>query len=189
MEAAVRQGVERLRRAGVKIVNVDITEKLAALYTHQQVIQRYESARVHLEHYKHSPELLGPDWLQVVREGMAIPQERYDEALRFMDRTRREFAAIYKGTPIILTPGATGPAPRLDAPPPPGYTTMGDPRMNGPFTPLGGPVITIPLPVGTSMPLGLQMSAERGEDAHILQTAAHFEQLLADGEDFTVAAR
>ena len=45
----------------------------------------------------------------------------------------------------------------------------------------GTPAITIPMPVGSSLPLGLQLTAEHGQDARLLQTALKLERLLNDG--------
>jgi Asp-tRNA(Asn)/Glu-tRNA(Gln) amidotransferase A subunit family amidase len=82
-------------------------------------------------------------------------------------------AAVYKTTPVILVSAATGPAP-------PGLSSTGDPKMNRPWTALGTPAISIPLPVvASALPLGLQLTAENGQDARLLQAAARVHQTLA----------
>jgi Asp-tRNA(Asn)/Glu-tRNA(Gln) amidotransferase A subunit family amidase len=50
--------------------------------------------------------------------------------------------------------------------------------MNAPWTALGTPAITIPMPVGNALPLGLQLTADRGQDARVLRTAARLQKLL-----------
>jgi hypothetical protein len=40
--------------------------------------------------------------------------------------------------------------------------------MNSPWTALGTPAISIPLPVGSGLPLGLQLTADHGQDARLL---------------------
>lgn len=57
-------------------------------------------------------------------------------------------------------------------------TFTGDSRMNSPWTPLGTPAITIPMPAGSGLPLGLQLTATPGEDARVIRTAVKLEQLL-----------
>jgi len=75
-------------------------------------------------------------------------------------------------TPLILTPAATGYAPE-------GLGFTGDARLNSPWTALGTPALTIPMPVGRSeMPLGLQMTAPWGQDGVLLRAGAAIEQLL-----------
>lgn len=73
--------------------------------------------------------------------------------------------------PVILTPAAMGPAPT-------GLASTGDPRMNAPWTALGTPAVSIPMPVGAALPLGLQLSAERGGEARVLRTAVRLQNML-----------
>jgi Asp-tRNA(Asn)/Glu-tRNA(Gln) amidotransferase A subunit family amidase len=81
-------------------------------------------------------------------------------------------AEMYKATPVILVPAATGPAPL-------GLSSTGDPRMNAPWTALGTPAISIPLPIPSGLPLGLQLTAGHGQDARVLQTALRLHKILA----------
>jgi Asp-tRNA(Asn)/Glu-tRNA(Gln) amidotransferase A subunit family amidase len=52
--------------------------------------------------------------------------------------------------------------------------------MNAPWTTLGTPAISIPMPVGNALPLGLQLTAERGNEARVLRTAVRLYQILGD---------
>ena len=97
--------------------------------------------------------------------------ERYDEAKRHIAECRTKVTELYKATPAILVPAATGPAPS-------GLASTGDPRMNSPWTALGTPTITIPLPVAGALPLGLQLTAARGEDARLIRTAVRLGEIL-----------
>jgi Asp-tRNA(Asn)/Glu-tRNA(Gln) amidotransferase A subunit family amidase len=107
---------------------------------------------------------LDPALADLVREGLKISAERYSETKRFVADSRVRFTEIFKSTPVILTPAATGPAPL-------GLATTGDGRMNAPWTALGTPAVSIPMPVGGSLPLGLQLTADLGQDARVLQAA------------------
>jgi Asp-tRNA(Asn)/Glu-tRNA(Gln) amidotransferase A subunit family amidase len=49
--------------------------------------------------------------------------------------------------------------------------------MNAPWTALGVPAISIPMPVA-GLPLGLQLTAARGEDVRVLHTAVRIAGLL-----------
>jgi len=100
--------------------------------------------------------------------------ERYDEARRYIAETKARFTETYKATPVILTPAATGPAPL-------GLLSTGDARMNSPWTALGTPAISIPLPVRGGLPLGLQLTAEHGQDARVLRAAIRLEPVLCYG--------
>jgi Asp-tRNA(Asn)/Glu-tRNA(Gln) amidotransferase A subunit family amidase len=50
--------------------------------------------------------------------------------------------------------------------------------MNSPWTALGTPAITIPMPVAGALPLGLQLTAEHGQDARLIRTAIRLGRLL-----------
>lgn len=106
-----------------------------------------------------------------MREGLKTPTAVYEAAVRRIDEARRRVAELYKATPVILVPAATGPAPR-------GLESTGDARMNAPWTAIGVPAISIPMPVGSALPLGLQLTAARGEDARILQAAVRVAKIL-----------
>ena len=68
-------------------------------------------------------------------------------------------------------PAATGPAPY-------GLASTGDPRMNAPWTALGAPAISIPLPVASGLPLGLQLTADHGQDARVIQAAVAVHNMI-----------
>ncbi len=74
-------------------------------------------------------------------------------------------------TPVILVPAATGPAPF-------GLASTGDSGINAPWSALGTPAISIPMPVTDGLPLGLQLTAAPGEDARLLQTAVQVHRLV-----------
>ena len=51
--------------------------------------------------------------------------------------------------------------------------------MNYPWTALGTPAISIPMAATNGLPLGLQITADRGNDARLLRTAVAIERSLA----------
>ena len=89
-------------------------------------------------------------------------------------------AEIFKSTSVILTPAATGPAPF-------GLATTGDPAMNAPWTALGTPAISIPMPVGNGLPLGLQMTADLGQESRLLHAAIQLQSRLKAGPTISPA--
>jgi len=95
----------------------------------------------------------------------------YESAKAYVADCRLRMADVYKTTPIVLVPAAPGPAPA-------GLSSTGDSRMNSPWTALGTPAIAIPMPIGSGLPLGLQLTAGRRDDARLLRAAALAEQWL-----------
>ncbi len=173
MVEAFQRALNVLRRAGVSVRSVDIAGMLATLHADALLVEFYEGARVHAERFKeHGARLehLG----DLVREGLQIPVERYDAARRRIEEGRARIGEIFTSAPVVLVPGATGPAPR-------GLALTGDARMNSPWTALGTPAITIPMPVGEALPLGLQLTAAHGQDARVIRAAVRVDALLGGG--------
>ena len=172
MARAFQQTVTQLRNSGIRVQPIDIRDQLKKLDEANDVEMFYEGARANEARLKEFGDRLDQPLANLVRDGLKIPTEKYDGAQRFIADSRNKFAEIFKSTPVILTPAAPGPAPL-------GLSTTGDPRMNAPWTALGTPAVSIPMPVGDNLPLGLQLTADLGQDARVLQAALQLQQRFA----------
>jgi len=170
MAVAFQSAISSFTKAGVQIRKIDIAPMLAKLAEAGTTIMVYEGAQFHQQRYKEFGDRLGA-MAALVRDGSQIPPARYDEARQYVAQSREALLTLYKSTPVILVPAATGPAPL-------GLSYTGDTRMNAPWTSIGTPAISIPMPVGTALPLGLQLTAAPGEDARVLRTAARLARFL-----------
>ena len=173
MAAAFTDALARLRRAGLVIRSVDIAPMLIKLRVADRTVVFYEGARFHEQRYKRYGDQFA-NMGNLVRDGLQIPVERYNEAMKYIVECKTKMAELYKATPIVLVPAAPGPAPL-------GLTSTGDSRLNSPWTALGTPAITIPMPVGPGLPLGIQLTANHGQDARVIRTAMKLERLLSAG--------
>jgi Asp-tRNA(Asn)/Glu-tRNA(Gln) amidotransferase A subunit family amidase len=173
MTIAFQEALSALRKAGIPSQPVDISKMLVQLADAQRTIAYYEGSRFHQQRFNEYGDRLG-QLATLVREGLQIPVARYHDARGFITKSRARIAGIYRTTPIIAVPGATGPAPA-------GISYTGDARMNSPWSALGTPAISIPIPVGTRLPLGLQLTADLGDDARLLPTAVRVHRVLLDG--------
>ena len=77
----------------------------------------------------------------------------YVRAKEVQRRMRNESAEIFERFDVILVPTAPTTAPA-------GLESTGDSRMNAPWTALGVPAISMPMPVAVELPLGLQLTAD-----------------------------
>jgi amidase len=183
MARAFQDAVERIRASGATIQSIDIAPMLSALCEANDTVMYYEGARFHRRRYEQYGDRLD-DLAALVRRGLLIPDTDYEAAKAAIADSRAAFDEIYRTTPILLVPAATGPAPV-------GLASTGDARMNAPWTTLGTPAISIPLPVGEAMPLGLQLTAAHRDDASLIAAAAHIattlhSKLTGPGPDATV---
>src|SRR2546421_1150519 len=109
-----------------------------------------------------------------------MPTEQYDKAMGYIAECKTRVAELYKDTPVILVPAAMGPAPL-------GLASTGDSRMNAPWTALGTPAISIPMPVANGLPLGLQMTADLGQDSSLLRAAIQLQMRFNAGPNISPA--
>ena len=180
MAEAFERTVAFLRVAGFTIQPLPITQVLATMPRENRIVEFYEGARAHEARYREFGDQLN-DVAEMVREGLRIPPPRYDAALAFIAECRQAMEEQFARTPVILTPAATGYAPA-------GHGYTGDARMNSPWTALGTPAITIPMPVAqTELPLGLQLTAAAGHDARLLRTASAVAAVLYPTSERTEA--
>ena len=170
MTTAFQNALAMLQRAGISIRPLAISEMLDKLNEAASTVEAYEGARFHEQRYKEYGARLA-ELADLIQKGLEISLQRYDEARRYIAECKGRMAEIYKTTPVIVVPAATGPAPL-------GLASTGDPRMNAPWTALGTPAISIPMEVRSGLPLGLQLTAEPGRDALLLHTAVRLHRLL-----------
>ena len=170
MAKAFRSAISLLRGGGISVETVRITAMLDKLKGEASLVMYYEGARFHKQRFEEYGDRL-KDLADLVREGAQISDQRYREALRFIAQSKQEISGLFKTTPVILTPAATGPAPL-------GLASTGDSQMNSPWTALGTPAISIPMPVTGGLPLGLQLAAEQGQEARVLHTAKRVAAIL-----------
>jgi Asp-tRNA(Asn)/Glu-tRNA(Gln) amidotransferase A subunit family amidase len=169
MATAIQSAINTLRKAGMPMRSVDIAGVLKAADAATNDIAFYEGAQFHQQRWKeHGARLL--DLADLVEKGLKMPVAQYERALSQVKEGQSRLSELYRTTPIILVPAAVGAALR-------GLSNTGDPRMNAPWTGFGTPAISIPMPV-TGLPLGLQLTADRGQDARVLRAAVRVHRLL-----------
>jgi Asp-tRNA(Asn)/Glu-tRNA(Gln) amidotransferase A subunit family amidase len=170
MATAFRAALATLRNAGISVRPLDIAPMLAKLAGAANTVLFYEGARLHKQRFDEHGDRLG-QLATLVREGLAIPAAHYEEAREYISHCTARITELNEATPVILVPAATGPAPR-------GLSFTGDTRMNSPWTAMGLPAITVPMPVGERLPLGLQLTAAAGADSRVLRAAVRVHAIL-----------
>jgi len=171
MEHALQQAARQLRDHGAVVEEMDPPAGWLDLSRAAFTINQYEGARSHRERFDRFGERIGIRLADLVRTGLEIPETEYRSAVRVVEQMRGEVTNLFWDYPAVLTPAATGP-------PPAGLASTGDPANNAPWTALGVPAISIPLPV-SGAPLGLQITAAWGRDDALVAVAAQAERMLA----------
>jgi Asp-tRNA(Asn)/Glu-tRNA(Gln) amidotransferase A subunit family amidase len=148
---------------GLTIDTIDAPPGWSALTDAAFLINRYEGARTHRELHARFGDALGAKLSALIREGLALPESTYRDALAVVAGQRAAVAGIFAEYPFILTPATLGP-------PPLGLASTGDPAPNAPWTALGVPVITT---------FGLQIAAAHNHDDALVAFAATLQSRCA----------
>ena len=148
---------------GESAVEIDIPV-LADVIEWQRIVQLAENAHYYGPLLQQAPELISPGLTQRLESGFAIDAQEYLRAITGREPAYRAVAAALKGFSAVLTPAALGPAPR-------GHTATGSPIMNGLWTYLGMPTVSLPLLEARGLPVGVQLVGLRHDDGRLLRTA------------------
>ena len=165
MVMAFRSAVQSLRAGGLRVERVPRPAFFEVLPAALHTVMACEAAREHGNHYRAHGRRMGAKLAELLDEGLRIGSAEYRACRQTLKGAREAFAKWAARHSVIATPAAPGPAP-------PGLESSGDPRCNAPFTALGAPAISVPMPVQEDqLPLGLQLATARGCDAQLLATA------------------
>jgi Asp-tRNA(Asn)/Glu-tRNA(Gln) amidotransferase A subunit family amidase len=104
---------------------------------------------------------------------VGLTPKDYDDARRISRRGRRELGELFEGVDVLLTYSAPGTPPAKE------LASTGDPRYNRLWTLMGNPCVNVPVHKANGLPIGVQVIARFGNDAHALATAWFLEQALA----------
>jgi amidase len=167
MQQALAVAVKRLRARGVRVDEIDPPYGWDRLQSAARTINQYEGARSLRARFEEFGDRIGKKLAELVRAGVRLAPSEYDDARSHVEQMKVEVASIFWDYPAILTPSAAGPAPQ-------GLATTGDPSHNAPWTALGVPAISVPLPVDGG-PVGIQMTAGWGRDDALVAVASQLE--------------
>lgn len=170
MAGAALSAARKLSAEGWHIETVPLPEDFLQAGAAVTVVNRYEGARTHEARWREYGPAIGAKLAALVEHGLATPESEYRAALGTLARARESMEMFFAEWPLVLTPAAPGPAPL-------GYESTGDPRMNAPWTGIGVPAITIPMPV-EGPPLGLQFACARGGESALLHAAVNAASIL-----------
>ena len=172
-----RQHTERtvaaLRGAGAVVDEVSLPPSFAEVRDTMSAILQAECAAYHRDRFGQRRGLYGSLVSSIIEQGLQISAVDYLAAKHRRRVQQREMEPIAARYDALITPGATGPAPR-------DLTSTGDPAMQLPWSVLGFPSISLPTGLSEDgMPLALQMAASPEREARLLWAARWCEAVVA----------
>ena len=182
VEDAFARAVERLRRAGSRIDDVDITHAAdtAPIYLHTQLAEAADCHRADLDR---RPEALGRGVRLRLELGRYVLAEDYVRAQRGRQVLTAEVDAALADRAALLLPTLPVVPPRLGTE----SITIGDVtattraltlRLTQLFDVTGHPAISVPCGTAGGLPAGVQFAGRRGETERLLSLAAACENTL-----------
>ncbi len=149
---------EMLSSAGHEVVRLPSPVSLEALGKRQMHAMEYELARIHIGLLDHPPEDVSAKLRDAIERGGNITADEYLADRRAMNEARATFFTDIAATDAVLVPATPQTAPA-------GIEATGDPRFIGPWTALGGPVVSLPAGEDAAgLPIGCMLAGRPGED-------------------------
>ncbi|HEX2215731.1 MAG TPA: amidase [Xanthobacteraceae bacterium] len=174
-DAEARAALETLAdELGDLIARYDLPEAFAAAWDAQRTIMSVDMAHRHAEFVARGGEGASEPLREMVAQGRTVSAVQYLDALTLARRCAAALAEVFTYYDAIITPAATGVAPK-------GLGWTGDPVFNALWTLTGLPALSLPILQGENgMPLGVQLVGAAGHDARLLRTANWLLRILAE---------
>lgn len=176
------EALARLASRGVELVTVSVPDgaELLELY---RTVQSVEAVSIHHERLTVHPELFDEEVRQRLEVAGQVTAREYAQSLRRLAEVRATAADRFAGLDVIALPTVPIVAPPVgtrDADLGGGWTSPRDALLahNAPFSSLGCPAISLPLPVD-GLPVGMQLVGAPGTDADLLSMALTIERIVA----------
>ena len=176
VSCAVGNAIERFKDSGATVREVEIPVST------DRTVQAAESYAYHRQMVTSSPQLYNPETLRRIRTGEKITPDQYQNALRELKKIRAEIGEFFRDINVLITPTRPIPTPKISE-------LMQDParmrpvellllRNTRPVNVWGLPAISVPCGItAEKLPIGLQIIGGPNQDAKVLQTAHHYQQI------------
>jgi Asp-tRNA(Asn)/Glu-tRNA(Gln) amidotransferase A subunit family amidase len=160
-----------------RVEEVELFPSAIAAWELHQTIMSAEMALNLEREYKGASEQLSEKLRQQIEQGRQVTAFDYQWALARIAPIHESFLELFQQRyDAILTPAASGPAPK-------GLAATGDPSFCTLWTLCGMPAISLPLlQSANGLPLGVQLVGPRGGDARLLRTARWLAKRVAAEE-------
>ncbi len=171
--ARLDEVAETFAGAGAMVEEVALPPSAADLLTAGQLVLRVEAAAYHRAQFERHADAYRPKIRRLVEDGLRERGVDYVLAQRVRAQFRREMAPLFARFDALLSPVAPAPAP------PRSEGTTGDPVLCAPWSFGGFPAIALPAGLSRDgLPLGIQLVAGQGAEAHLLDVARWCEARL-----------
>jgi aspartyl-tRNA(Asn)/glutamyl-tRNA(Gln) amidotransferase subunit A len=144
-------------------------EDMAALFETQRRVMQYEASRIYRALLDLPADCVGPKLRETIGIGLELSEATYRDDRARLAAARATFWTAFPDADAILFPATPQTAPA-------GLASTGDPRYIGPWTALGGPIVTQPIGCHTNaLPIGMLVCGRPGSDRALARVACALE--------------
>ena len=164
--------VERLRQSGAEVQVIGLPGNFSDILDNGRIIMAVEAATYHQVMFIKHKAQYRTGMSRLIEQGLSISAVEYAKALETRLQQYANVNLSLQQVDALIVPGAVGAAP-------PGLASTGNPVMQGPWTIMGVP--TISLPTGLNMdglPLAVQLVGHPKTEDNLLTTAQWCERVL-----------
>ncbi|MFC1847405.1 amidase [Chloroflexota bacterium] len=164
--------VERLRQAGAEVQEIEPSCNFSEIMDNGRTIMEVEAATYHQAMFIKHKNQYRTEMSKLIGRGLSISAVEYARALETRLQQYATVNPLLHQVDALLTPGVVGAAPH-------GLTSTGNPAMQGPWTIMGVPSISLPTGLNKdSLPLAVQLVGHPKAEDHLLATALWCERAL-----------
>jgi Asp-tRNA(Asn)/Glu-tRNA(Gln) amidotransferase A subunit family amidase len=157
---------------GDKVEELDLSDLLENAVNWHRTIMEADLAKSFRREYERGKESLSMTLREMIERGQQCLAVDYNHALEHIPALNSALDEILLEYDAIITPATTGEAPT-------GLESTGSPVFCTPWSLCGVPSISVPILQGSNdMPIGVQMTAAKNDDARLLRTANWLVQLV-----------
>ncbi|MFC1953071.1 amidase [Chloroflexota bacterium] len=162
--------IERLRKAGAQIQEIELPSSFPDIMTNGATIMAVEAAAYHKEMFAEHRDQYAVETATLIEKGINTSATEYAKSLQVRKQQYSNVEPLFHDVDALLTPGAPGAAPY-------GLTATGNPIMQGPWTIMGVPSISLPTGLNKDgLPLAVQLVGSYCTEDRLLTTARWCEQ-------------
>ncbi len=172
MRSHTEDVVKSLRQAGAEVQEMDSPCNFSEIYDNGLRIMAVEAATYHQAMFTKHKDLYRPEISRLIEQGLSISATEYARILLTRSQQYVSVKPLLHQVDALLVPGAVGAAPY-------GLASTGSPVMQGPWTIMGIPTISLPTGLNKDgLPLAIQLAGYPRAEDHLLSTARWCERVL-----------
>ena len=164
--------VERLRRAGAEVHGIEFPCNFSEILDNGRTIMAVEAATYHQAMFIKHKNQYRTEMSKLIEQGLSTSAIEYAKILETRLQQYASVEPLLHQVDALLIPGAVGAAPH-------GLASTGSAAMQGPWTIMGIPTISLPTGLNKNgLPLAIQLVGHPKAEDHLLTTARWCERVL-----------